>query len=106
MAKLAFQRAARLGFVRGEQPFPTPTKRPRHVARFTLPAGAPCAVRRVTSADDWQTHRTRIELGFERFEKYERTDAGNFWHFRKDGWIIAVHRKFVKHRDDGYKTTA
>jgi hypothetical protein len=99
--KLYWSRTAKEGLVTGEQPFPLPTKAPRHVPRFFVPAGTPCAVSKVSPLD-WRTYTTRRGLGFERFERYERCDTGGFYQFRSDvgGWLLLVHRQYVQHRAD------
>jgi hypothetical protein len=67
--------------------------------RFLVPPGTKCAVRNVTT-DQWSPYQTTKPNGFERFEVYERTEEGNFYHFRLGTWILAVHRRHVVHRED------
>ncbi len=102
MSTLYWQRAVAKGLVRGEQPFPPRTKPPRHVPRFLVPAGTPCAVRRVTERD-WRVYTTKQDAAFERFERYERCEGG-YYHFRSDvgGWLLLVSRRHVRHREDAY----
>src|SRR5262245_38615015 len=78
-----------------------PTRPAKKGSRFFVPAGTPCAVSKVSPLD-WQTYTTRRGVGFERFERYERCDTGGFYQFRSDvgGWLLLVHRQYVRHRAD------
>jgi hypothetical protein len=93
--RLYFQRAVAAGLCRGEQQFPPRTKPPRKVPRFLIPAGTPCTVTPV-SVTRRRPHRTKVDLGFERFESYR---AGDYT-FRHLGWFLQVHRRHVIHRED------
>jgi hypothetical protein len=101
MPKLYWQRAAAAGLVHGEQPFPPRSKPPRHVPRFLVPAGVPCAISKVCPLE-WRPYTTKQESGFERFERYERSERGNYYHSRTGGWLMLVHRRHVVHREDTY----
>lgn len=95
----AWQRLQRRGLVHGEQPFPARMKPPRHIPRFHLPAGTACDIRRMTESE-WRPFTTTRDLSFERYERYVRDEAGNFYEFRIGLWLITVHRRDVVHRDD------
>jgi hypothetical protein len=74
-------------------------------ARFTVPAGTPVAISPVARLD-WRPYRTRRDLAFERFEFYKRSEAGPFYEFRLNGWLLRVHRRHVQHRQDLYRIEA
>jgi hypothetical protein len=76
-----------------------PTRPPRHVPRFLVPAGTRCAVKRV-SDDEWRFHVTARPNGFERFERWVKSETGNFFEFRADGgWLMLVASRFVVRRE-------
>jgi hypothetical protein len=102
--KLYYQRAAALGLVRGEQAF-EPYRKPTRVPRFLVPKGTRCTVRNIVT-DKRVTFTTTKDNGFERFERYERTEAGNFYEFRQEGYLLRVHRRHVIHREDTYRSPA
>lgn len=94
------QRAVALGLAHGEQQFP-PSKRPRPVPRFRVPAGTQCEVSPVSRLD-WRQHTTVKDLGFERYESYRWSPQGMVYEFRHEQWLIVVNRRHVVHRADGY----
>jgi hypothetical protein len=102
--RLHWRRAAAAGLVRGEQPF-EPYQKPKRVPRFLVRAGTKCAISKVARLD-WREHTTVKDIGFERFERYERTEAGGFYEFRHEGWLMLVHRRHVVHREDSYRSPA
>jgi hypothetical protein len=97
-----YQRAAAAGLVRGEQPF-EPYRKPTRVPRFLVRKGTKCAVAKVAD-EDWQEYVTTRDTGFEKYEHYHRTEAGNFYEFRHEGWLMLVHRRHVVHREDSYSS--
>ncbi len=71
--------------------------RPTHqVERFLIRPGVPCEVQKV-SGGTWRKHRTTRSSGFERYESYK----DKHYTFRRDGWFLRVHRRYVLHREDG-----
>lgn len=79
-----------------------PTKTPNKTPRFGIPAGTQVSISRIDRKHDcWQDHTTRMDLGFEKFEKYDK--EFKHYHFRVKAWIICVHRSKVVHREDLYK---
>lgn len=78
-----------------------PTKKAKAFPRFLVPDGTPCFFRNIRFST-WRTYTTKIELRFERFEKYRDGE----YHFRYENYIIRVHRSRVIHREDqpGYNT--
>lgn len=66
--------------------------------KYLVPAGTKCAIRNVL-AGDWTPYTTVRESGFEKYERYDRQDEGNFYEFRLGVWLMLVHRKYVVHRE-------
>lgn len=66
-------------------------KRPK----YTVPAGCPCAIQKVMGGP-WRPHRTTMETGYERYEFYQ----DKHYTFRRMGWFIKIHRRYVMHRED------
>jgi hypothetical protein len=72
-----------------------PARPPVVVPRFAVPAGTPCRVSRVSPLA-WRQHTTRRDLGFDRFETYR----GGLYVFREGFYLVEVHRRHVRHRED------
>src|SRR5712691_7484461 len=109
MARLAYARALRAGMIaEDKQLFPPRTKPPVHMPRFFVPAGTPCAVRRLMTDThhEWRTYRTAKDTEFERYERYESGELGGFYEFRQEGWLMLVSRRFVRHREDAYQRSS
>jgi hypothetical protein len=74
-----------------------PTRPPVSVPRFAVPIGTACQVSRLMPLA-WRAHVTRKALAFERHEGYR-----NGWYtFRECGYLVRVHRRHVRHREDHY----
>jgi hypothetical protein len=103
MKRHSFQRAAANAFARGELSPTAPlferATPARDRPRFFVPAGTPCAVSTLSPLA-WHPYTTRLDLPFDRFERYERSDGGPFYEFRHQGYLLLVHRSLVVHRDD------
>lgn len=103
MKRHSYQRAAANAFARGElSPTAPPFERAlpgQNRPRFLVPARTRCAVSTLSPLD-WRPYITRKPIGFERFERYERSDGGPFYEFRHAGYLLLVHRSLVLHRDD------
>lgn len=56
--------------------------------RFRIPIGRVVEVCRVEGGSEYQKHRTRVELAFDRYEWRD----GSWYRFRYEGWWILVHR--------------
>ncbi len=96
--RLFHQRAVAAGALKGEQVFPPRTVKPRQTPRFLVPAGTPCKVKKVTD-NAWRPHVTTKTNGFERFERWERGQAGGYFEFRGEaGWLMLVAARFVSQR--------
>lgn len=92
------QRAIRLGIEKGAQVFEKVVAT-RHVPRFKVPAGTPCVIRNVITGGDEVPYTTKRDAEFERFERWLKDDAGNFYEFRSGPWIMVVHARYVVRRD-------
>lgn len=66
---------------------------PNKTPRYLVKAGTDCAVTRI-DAIHWHGHLTRIDLGFERFEKYDAFNEGYFT-FCEKGYLIKVRRDLI-----------
>jgi hypothetical protein len=45
-------------------------------------------------------YRTRREVSFDRYQRYDVGEDGRFCECREQGWLLLVHRRYVVHRDD------
>lgn len=72
-----------------------PTTTAKKIARFEIHAGTPCLVTKVSQVK-WVSHKTKIDLSFERFERYKN----GAYTFRFKGMLIEVQRRWVFHRED------
>jgi hypothetical protein len=81
---------------------PPPTKEPNKTPRFAIKMGTKVSIARIDEKHDcWEDYTTKQELGFEKFERYDK--EFKHYHFRVKAWIICVHRSQVIHREDLYK---
>jgi hypothetical protein len=76
-----------------------PTRPPVSVPRFLIRAGTACSVSRVSPLR-WRPHITTMDVGLERFERYDRDRK--VYEFRHLGWLLRVHRRHVQHGEDAY----
>lgn len=105
--KLYYQRALQEGIAGNGPLFPERKRQSRKQPRYLIPSGTTCGIRRVEEQkEEWREYNTKQDIWFERYERYETTETGNFYHFRESGWLMVVHRRFVIHREDGYEAAA
>jgi hypothetical protein len=58
-----------------------------------------CKIQNFLAGGSWRPYQTAKETSFERFESYKDLH----YQFRSNGWLMKVHRRFVRHREDSYR---
>lgn len=80
---------------------PISDRPPNKTPRFLIVPNCPCEIQNVNDGL-WRPHRTTIETGHERFETYR----DKHYVFRRYGYLIRIHRRYVVHREDSYESGA
>lgn len=71
-----------------------PTQPPNKTPRYIIPSGTRVKIRRVEETA-WRPYATTKQLGFYRYEKYER--HARTYVFRDAGYLLRIPAKSVQH---------